>query len=221
MSLKISKRKQIFLVDDHTMVREGLAVVLTQAGFEICGQAASISETLAHPGLIFAHLAVIDLSLGEDSGLTLIKALADRKLSLLVYSMHEDAYYIQSAFSAGALGYVTKREVSSSLVEAVTQTLMGCRYLSPRAALTLLNVPKKPTETKSATSFPSTDFSEQQQRLYRLLGEGLDTDEIATKLGISPRTVESYCARMIEKLNLSGMKELRKQAITYRLQQPL
>ena len=87
MSLKISKRKQIFLVDDHTMVREGLAVVLTQAGFEICGQAASISETLAHPGLIFAHLAVIDLSLGEDSGLTLIKALADRKLSLLVYSM--------------------------------------------------------------------------------------------------------------------------------------
>ena len=206
---------QIFLVDDHVMVRQGLATVLVQAGFAICGQAGDLCGALGHLELPSADLAVVDLSMGEDSGVELIQALCVRRLPALVYSMHEDSNVVRSAFAAGAMGYVTKREVASCLIEAVRCILAGRQYISPRAGLGLVSQSLGPTAPES-----TPEFSEQQQRMYELLGEGLGTDEIAQRLRVSPRTVETYGARMIEKMNVSGMKELRRRAIAARCRPP-
>jgi DNA-binding NarL/FixJ family response regulator len=211
MSTSTPKSARIFLVDDQAMVRQGLATVLAQAGFTICGQAGQIQEAMTAPALASAQLAILDLSVGEDSGLDLIRHLRARGLSSLVYSMHEDSNIVRNAFAAGALGYVSKREAASCLLEAVGCALAGRRYVSPRTGISLVSNP-----AESPTTGPLSEFSERQQRVYELLGVGLGPNEIAKTLNISPRTVESYAARMIEKLDVSGMRELRRRAIADR-----
>jgi DNA-binding CsgD family transcriptional regulator len=119
-----------------------------------------------------------------------------------------------AVLAAGAGGYVTKREVGQYLVEAVHEVLAGKLYVSPRFAAGLV----KRMANRGADDLAS--LSEQQRHVYRLLGEGASAAEIAVELQLSPRTVESYCARMIEKFGLSGMKELRRQAIADRLSGP-
>ena len=196
----------IFLVDDHAMVREGLAKVLTQAGFVICGEAGEIKGTLQHPGLASAGLVVVDLALGDESGVDLLWALQQRQIRSLVYSMHEESNIVRKALAAGAQGYVTKREVASCLVAAVHSILAGRQYISPRASAWLVRPPACQGDV----------LSEQQQQIYELLGDGLTNEEIALRVGVSPRTVESYCVRVMDKKNASGMKELRQRAITDR-----
>lgn len=201
---------RVFLVDDHPLVRQGLATVLAQAGFTVCGEAGNGAETLRHSQLASAELAIVDLALGDENGLDLIAALRARGVRVLVYTMHEEPSRVTGALAAGAGGYVTKREVGQYLVEAVRGVLAGKPYVSPRAAAVLAK-----SEPSRCAHDPS--LSEQQRHVYRLLGEGASADEIAAELQLSPRTVESYCARMIEKLGLSGMKELRRQAIAARV----
>jgi len=192
---------RLFLVDDHPLVRAGLAHLLQASGFAVAGEAGSISETLAHPALATKPLVIVDLALGDESGIDLIKRLRRRGLSVLVYSMHEGAHVIRSALNAGAGGYVTKREAAHSLAEAIRAVCAGSRYLSPRAAAAF----HEPT--------PLDGLSGQQRQLYRLLGQGCANEEIARQLTISVRTLESYCARMIDKLGVHGVKELRQRAI--------
>ena len=192
---------RLFLVDDHPLVRAGLAHLLQASGFVVAGEAGSSAETLAHPALATKPLVIVDLSLGDETGVDLIKCLRLRGLSVLVYSMHEGAQVIRNALEAGAGGYVTKREAAQSLAEAIRAVGAGSRYLSPRAAAAI----EEPT--------PLDGLSGQQRQLYRLLGQGCANEEIARQLNISVRTLESYCARMIDKLGLQGVKELRQQAI--------
>ncbi len=212
MSTDAANLPSLFLVDDHAMVRQGLMMVFKQARFSICGEAGGLEEALAHPELSFARLVVVDLSLGEGSGLELITKLQERQLPSLVYSMHEDSHVVRKAFAAGASGYVTKREVASCLVEAVQCVLSGKRYVSPRAAIGLLE-----HDSVDLGEDRVRELSDRQRCIYALLGEGLSAGEIADKLHVSPRTVESYSARIIEKLSVSGMKELRRKAIADRL----
>lgn len=204
---------RVFLVDDHPLVRQGLTAVLAQAGFTVCGEAGNGSETLHHPQLASADVAILDLALGEENGVDLIAALRERGIRVLVYTMYEEPSRVTGALAAGAGGYVTKREVGQYLVEAVHEVLAGKLYVSPRAASGLANQAAK-------RCVDDVSLSEQQRHVYRLLGEGASADEIAAELQLSPRTVESYCARMIEKLGLTGMKELRRQAIADRLSSP-
>jgi DNA-binding NarL/FixJ family response regulator len=205
---------RVFLVDDHPLVRQGLTVVLSQAGFTVCGEASHGRETLEHPQLASADVAVLDLALGEENGVDLIAALRERGVRVLIYSMHEEPSRVSAALAAGAGGYVTKREVGQCLVEAVHEVLAGKLYVSPRASAGLAK------RVANRDSDDLASLSEQQRHVYRLLGEGASADEIAAELHISPRTVESYCARMIEKLGLAGTKELRRQAIADRLGSP-
>ncbi|HPM81124.1 MAG TPA: response regulator transcription factor [Candidatus Anammoximicrobium sp.] len=202
--------RHVFLVDDHPLVRQGLAAVLSQAGFAVCGEANNGTETLQHAQLASADLAIVDLALGEENGADLIAALRARGIRVLVYTMHEEPSRVTGALAAGAAGYVTKREVAQYLVEAVREVLAGELYVSPRAAAGL-------AKRAANRAMDDASLSEQQRHVYRLLGEGASTGEIAEQLHVSPRTVESYCARMIEKLGLAGMKELRRQAIADRL----
>ena len=196
-----SEAPRIFLVDDHPLVRTALAQLLAGAGFKPDGQAGSSAEALAHPALAASQLVVVDLALGEESGIELIKKLRARGLAVLVYSMHESSTVIRRTLAAGAGGYVTKREAAESLVAAIRAVLAGSRYLSPRAEAALQELT------------PLDGLSGQQQQIYRLLGQGASNEDIARQLGISVRTLESYCARILDKLGVQGIKDLRRQAI--------
>ncbi|MCX6543190.1 MAG: response regulator transcription factor [Acidobacteria bacterium] len=203
------QRVSVFLVDDHPLVRQGLAVMLEQAGFAVGGEAESIKATLAHPGLAAAQVAILDLSLDRANGLDLIPVLSRQGIRVVVYSMHEDAAVVRGALAAGAKGYITKREAAQSLVAAIRTVLDGGDYVSPRAASGL------------AQRVTDPDLSRQQEQLYDLLGEGCDAQEIAARLHVSPRTVETYCTRLMDKMGLAGMKELRRHAISDRQRRSL
>ena len=192
---------RLFLVDDHPLVRTALAQLLAGAGFDPAGQAGTSAEALAHPALAASHLAVVDLALGEEGGIDLIRKLRARGQAVLVYSMHEESHVIRRALEAGAGGYVTKREAAESLATAIRAVLAGARYLSPRAEAALQELT------------PVDGLSGQQQQIYRLLGQGAANEDIARQLGISVRTLESYCVRIMDKLGTQGIKELRRREI--------
>lgn len=202
---------RIVLVDDHPAVREGLSLLLSQKGIVISGEAENREQTLQAIAVANPDLVLVDLSLGSESGLDLIEELHARNILTLVYSMYDDAHHIESAFTAGARGYVTKREMAVTLLDAIGEILSGRRFISPVVAQVL------------ADKFVSSGFtrvsvellSERELEVFRRIGEGDTAAQIAKTLAISPRTVESYYARIIEKLDLSGVKDLRRFAIQY------
>ena len=201
-------KARIFLVDDHPAVRHGLIRLLGDEAHEICGEKGSLTVTLEAILAAQADLVLVDLSLGDDSGFDLIAELSVHKIPALVYSMHEDASSIDQSLRAGANGYVSKREESEVLCLAVQKLLNGQRYLSPYAAKALADRGDSPGSSENAAQ-----LSEREQQIMALLAQGLGPSDVATALSISVRTVESYSSRIIDKLSLSGMKELRLFAI--------
>lgn len=192
---------RIFLVDDHPAVLDGLTLLLAQDRHIICGAAATRAEALERIAPSGADLVLVDLALCGESGLDLLPEISGLGLPVLVYSMHEDQATISRAMEKGAHGYVTKRETSVELLEAVHRIHAGERYVSPRAAASL--------ESQDAQV-----LSERESQILSLMAQGETNAEIADALGVSVRTVESYCARIIDKLELNGMKALRKHALT-------
>ncbi len=201
---------RLLLVDDHPVVREGLALLLAPEGIIICAEASTSTEALARAASSHPDLALVDLSLGSEDGLPLVAQLSARAVPALVYSMHEDQWHVEGAFAAGALGYVTKRELSQVLVDAIHHVAAGRRFVSPNAAIALTEHITTPTEQHA-----DLRLSNQEQQVYQLLGQGEGTHEIADIMGISVRTVESYYARMQAKLGLPGMRALRRHAINH------
>jgi DNA-binding NarL/FixJ family response regulator len=199
---------RIILVDDHPAVRQGLALLFTQAGHTICAEAENRTEALAYFDASHADMAIVDLSLGDESGLDLIANLRERGVPVLTYSMHEDFETIEKAFGAGANGYVSKREASEVLLGAAQAILKGLRFISPRAAQSLAASVLPPQDINGVLP-----LSERETQIMHMLGQGDSNAEIAGSLAISVRTVESYYARIIDKLGIDGMKELRKYAI--------
>ena len=193
-------------MDDHPVVRQGLRLLLEQEGILVCGEAEDPGQALDHILASSPDLVMVDLSLGGESGLPLLRRITDLMpgVHLLVYSMHEDSFHISQALASGASGYVTKREVSTVLTTAICQILEGNRYLSPRVAGVLTDMP-------SSTVHPEP-LSPQELKIYRLLGRGYTPAGIASELGVSRRTVDSYFGRILLKLDLSGMEELRRHA---------
>ena len=210
MTTHPEKGGRIFLADDHPAVREGLTLRLLQEGFVVCGEAENRASLLAGIDASRADIALVDLTLCEENGLDLIADLRARDIPVLVYSMHEDADTVRLALDRGACGYVAKRETSAVLLDGVRCVLAGQHYLSPRVAAALAASP--PQEPAAGLAVALSD--REGQILTRLsLGEG--NIEIASALGVSVRTVESYYARILVKLHLDGMKALRKYAIRH------
>lgn len=205
---------RILLVDDHPAVRQGLAIFLAPEGFR-CAEADSRTGALARLEEEKFDLVIVDLSLEGEDGLALISDLRECSVPVLVYSMHDDARRVRTAFAAGALGYATKREFDSILVQGIREVVAGRRFVSPKAVAAL---------AESLAGAPPDDalskLSANESKVYDLLGQGEGTFDIAGALQISPRTVESYCARILVKLNLKGMHELRRHAIDHLQKHP-
>lgn len=199
---------RILLVDDHPAVREGLSLLLSQKGIVICGEAENSAQTLQCLTTANPDLVLVDLSLGRESGLGLISELNERGVKSIVYSMHDDAQHIESAFAAGARGYVTKREMATTLLDTIREALSGLRSVSPVAAQILAE-----KHISGHSRIPLERLSDRELEVFRRIGAGDTATDIALMFGISHRTVESYYARIIEKLGLGGVKELRRLAI--------
>jgi DNA-binding NarL/FixJ family response regulator len=197
---------RIFLADDHPAVLEGLALLLAQEHHLVCGEATNQAEVLERLDASAPDIALVDLALCGESGLDIIPLMQDRGIPVLVYSMHEDQVTLKRALKCGALGFVTKREPSAVLLEGVRKVLAGESYLSPRVAACF------GAETADSLG-QGGPLSEREQQILDLLARGEANADIAATLGVSGRTVETYCSRILIKLSLDGMKALRKYAI--------
>jgi DNA-binding NarL/FixJ family response regulator len=208
--------KRIFLVDDHTLVREWLGNLLSQeSDFLVVGQADSAPTALADMAASPPDLAVIDLTLRNGSGLDLIKDLRNLcpRTLVVVLSMHEEIYYVERAFRAGARGYVTKRDSTNSIVEAIRAVLAGRVYARPELLASLTErmvgqAVEKPTRSAEL-------LSDREMEVFRRLGAGQPTRTIATEMNLSMKTVQAYSARIKEKLGLANASELLREAVRW------
>lgn len=201
---------RVLLVDDHPAVRQGLSLLLDKKGIVVCGQAINREETLQLLAGARPDLVLVDLSLGSESGLDLIRELHADGVMTLVYSMHDDAQHVESAFASGAHGYVTKRDMGASLLEAIGEVLAGRRYVSPVVAKIIAD-----RFISGQPRIQIERLSERELEIFRRAGAGESASEMSDSLAISPRTVESYYARIVEKLGLTGVKAMRRLAIQY------
>lgn len=133
----VMKPVRVLIVDDHISVRESLAILLEPKGILVCGDAGTCAEALAGAEKRHPDMALVDISLGDEEGITLITELAKRALPSLAYSIHEDERHVRKALAAGARGYVTKREAHRVLVHAIIEVAAGRCFVSPRAVMNL------------------------------------------------------------------------------------
>jgi DNA-binding NarL/FixJ family response regulator len=201
---------RVFLLDDHPAVREGLSILLSRHGIVICGEAGNLPEARRVLATACSDLVLVDLSLGNENGIDLIRDLHSAGMKTLVYSMHDDARHIRTALVAGAQGYVTKREMTGALIDAIGSILAGRDYISPVAAEALDS--DAPAEEERLVS---EHLSAREQEIFLRVGEGYPTADIADELQLSISTVETNIARIIAKLKFSGTKEMRRYAIQH------
>lgn len=196
---------RVLLVDDHPVVREGLSLLLSNKGLVICGEAGCRDEALPLIASAAPDIALVDLSLGEESGIDLITEIQGSGMKILVYSMHDDGERVEAALAAGADGYVTKREMAATLLAAIAAVLAGDLYLSPTAG----------AGRRAGERLEMERLSEREREVLHRMGEGYSTADLAHHFDISPSTVETYYVRITEKLGLHGVKELRLRAIRF------
>jgi DNA-binding NarL/FixJ family response regulator len=200
---------KVLLVDDHPVVRQGLAGLLQDEGFEVVGAAADLLEALAVLERAPTHVAIVDLTLESGSGLDVVTGVLRRHPDVvaMIYSVHEDGDHVRRAFAAGAMGFVTKREDPEVLVEGLRQVRRGERFLSPRASRAMADA-----LAAGLPVLPDDALSPQELQVFGWVGRGLSAQEIAARMGLSVRTVETYFSRIQAKLNLAGRRELRQHA---------
>jgi DNA-binding NarL/FixJ family response regulator len=213
---KANALRRIFVVDDHPMIREGLAAqIANEPNMEICGEAEDIVDAVTRIADTDPHLAIIDISLKSGNGIDLVKRLKAKHpdLLVLVWSMYPENLYAERALRAGARGYVNKGQSAGQIMEAIRTVLEGRTYLSAEMAEKLLGrVIGNPTETKASGVEKLTD---RELEAFELLGQGLTTQQIAARMHVSHKTVETYRARIKDKLGLTNAVELVQHAVQW------
>jgi DNA-binding NarL/FixJ family response regulator len=204
---------RIYLVDDHPLVREWLANLLQRSeNFCVCGQADSAPAGLAAMLAAPPDVAIVDLSLQGGSGLDLIRDLNAHLpgTRIVVLSMHEELFYVERAFRAGARGYVTKSESTRHIMEAVREVAAGRIYANKPI---LAGLAERAASGGAAQSIEC--LSNRELDVFKRLGQGHPTRRIAEDLHVSIKTVQAYCARIKDKLGVRDGTELVRHAIRW------
>jgi DNA-binding NarL/FixJ family response regulator len=201
-------KAKILIVDDHPVVREGLAMHLaTQPDLEVCGEAEDLAGALTLLERVQPDVAIIDISLKNSNGLELIRRIKDRDdtARILVWSMYPENLYAERVVRAGAQGYLNKGQATQHVLDAIRTILQGKVYLSGGLAdqLLLRMVGRKPVEAS-----PIDLLSDRELEAFQHMGEGMTTESIAKEMHVSPKTVETFRARIKEKLGISNLTEL-------------
>jgi DNA-binding NarL/FixJ family response regulator len=209
-------KRKVIIVDDHPIVRQGLAQLINQEhDLEVCGQAEDAHEAMRTIRDLDPDLVIVDISLKDTSGMELIKdlKLQTPELPVLTLSMHDEAIYGERALRAGARGYIMKQEATEKVVTAIRRVLAGDVYVSDGMAAQMVS---KMVGGGGKTSGSSVDsLSDRELEVFRLIGEGYSTREMAEKLHLSIKTIETYRAHIKDKLNLQDASELLRAAIQW------
>ena len=204
-----SRKRNVLIVDDHPLLRDGLAKVINQQpDLAVCGEAAAARAGLAAAAKLRPDVVIADVTMDEGNGLDLIKDLHARnaKLPVLVLSMHHENLYAERAVRAGARGYVMKREPIGHVIAALRKVLDGHMALSEEIVSRLLVAPDRKRTT--AADSPAETLSDRELEVFRFFGNGMGTRAIAAKLRLAVSTVESYRSSIKQKLGLAGATEL-------------
>jgi DNA-binding NarL/FixJ family response regulator len=202
------KAKKILVVDDHPIVREGLALqIATQADLRVCGEAEDVPSALALVESQQPDVAIVDILLKNGNGLDLIRRIAERHMEvrILVWSMYPENLYAERALHAGAHGYLHKGQATGHVLDAIRAVLGGKLYISREITGSLL---KRVIGRAATVRSPMEALSNRELEAFEMMGHGMTTESIATKMHVSPKTVETYRARIKEKLGLKNVTQL-------------
>lgn len=207
---------KVYLVDDHPLVREWLTNLIDQQDdLSVCGEAESVQQAIDGIGETDPDVAIVDLSLNGGSGLDVVKNIRNSrpKTAIIVLSMHDERLYAERALRAGARGYIMKRETTSNIVAAIHEVLSGKIHVSPQMSAALSE--KFADGRTPSLRTPVEQLSDRELEVFQLLGQGFETRRVAQVLGVSIKTVQAYCARIKEKLELANASELLREAVRW------
>ena len=208
---------KVFLVDDHPIVRQGLALFIErEPDLMVCGEAEDATSALQAIRDATPDFVILDISLNGPDGLELLKTLRVRypNLPALVLSMHDESVYAERALRAGANGYIMKQEAADKVITAIRHILGGDVYLSDRLTKQML---QQFVNGSISPRDPLAKLSDRELEVFRLIGAGHGTRQIADELHVSTKTVESYQAHIKEKLALRNARELVQYAVEWSL----
>ncbi len=212
----IAGRRRVLLVDDHPIVRGGLAQLIEQeADLTVCGEASDAEQALEAVMTLRPDLAVIDLSLQGSSGLDLIKELQAREpaLPLLVLSMHDEALFAERVLRAGARGYIMKQEAREKVIAAIRQVLRGELYFSEHMTTLLLQTLSTGVADTGRT--PLSRLTDRELEVFYFISQGYSMRQIAEALNRSVKTAEAHRKNIMEKLSLDNAAQLTRYALQW------
>jgi DNA-binding NarL/FixJ family response regulator len=207
---------RILVVDDHPVVREGLSWRISkQPEMEVCGEAEDSTEAMRLVEDLEPDVVIVDLSLKTGDGIDLIKQIRSltRRPRVIVHTMYDESLYASRALDAGAVGYINKREAPDKLIEAIRQVMSGKIFLSPEMMQRVLA--QRLTSTDDEGVSPIDKLSNRELEIFRLIGEGSSTGQIARSLHLSVHTVDSHRENIKYKLRLKTATELTRYAVQW------
>ena len=210
---KIQKKK-VVIVDDHCVLREGLShLINSEEDLMICGEADNASDALKAVADCKPDIVIVDITLADGSGIRLTENLmySYPGLPVLVLSMHDEATYAERCLAAGARGYIMKQESSKKLISAIRKVLDGEIYISDKLNERLLH--KLVRNKVEDFDYPTKLLSNRELEVYQLLGRGIKKHEIAERLNLSVKTVETYVEHIKIKLQLRGTHDVLMHAV--------
>jgi DNA-binding NarL/FixJ family response regulator len=212
----------VLLVDDHPIVRQGLALLIDrEPDLAVCGEAEGAHTAYHAIATLRPDLVVLDISLSGPDGLDVLKEIriSTGSLPVLILSMHDESIYAERAMRAGANGYIMKQEATEKVLVAIRRILGGGVYLSERLTSTMLQQfvrGASPAKTAAPVmTSPLVNLTDRELEVFRLIGSGHSTRQIADELHLSVKTIESYQAHIKEKLALRNARELVQHAIEW------
>ncbi len=216
-----TEKKTVFVVDDHPLLRQGLALLINrEQDLMVCGEAEDAQSAVHAISHRQPDIMIVDISLNGPDGLDLLKNIRSSypNLPVLILSMHDEAIYAERALRARANGYIMKQEATEKVLVAIRRILNGELYLSDRIANKMLQqyIGGAPAALQSRLSA----LSDRELEVFRLIGEGRSTRQIAEKLHLSIKTVETYQAHIKDKLSLRSGRELIQHAIQWKVNEP-
>ncbi len=211
-----TQKARVFLVDDHPVVRQGLSLLIDrEPDLVVCGAADGAGPALSAMENTQIDLLVLDISLEGPDGLDLLKTIRSKhsRLPVLILSMHDELIYAERAMRAGANGYIMKQEATEKVLIAIRRILQGKVYLSDRLTNAMLQQYVRGASAPNPS--PLVSLTDRELEVFRLIGEGHGTRQIADELHLSVKTIESYQAHIKEKLALRNARELLQHAIEW------
>src|ERR1700682_1534672 len=211
-----AKKSRVLLVDDHPIVRQGLALLIArESDLCVCGEAEGAHSAFHAITTLRPDMVVLDISLNGPDGLDVLKEIRGKgaNLPVLILSMHDESIYAERAMRAGANGYIMKQEATEKVLVAIRRILQGEVYLSDRLTNTMLQ--QYVRGASPAKGSPLVNLTDRELEVFRLIGEGHGTRQIAEELHLSVKTIESYQAHIKEKLALRNARELVQHAIEW------